>query len=224
MWSGVGIPKAETEGRSRRCSYATPHEVITSYRLPDKGCFAFISHCFMIDCKISTFFHFVSVWDDPFPAPTFISALWLLWRHTTPLQHKQFNVRDEKGWDSWKGRLIKFIINTIIHSLVYWTIIGLYFIRYIKKNTFIWYAICGEIVLHTGDLQQIIAYLCIYLKSREYTHQWDIMNDTMCLYTFHLLSTFGFFQYLLFHNHPSILTMQFCHIIWTINVRCDTNW
>ncbi len=38
--------KAETEGQSRRCSYATPHEVITSYRLPDKGCFVFISHCF----------------------------------------------------------------------------------------------------------------------------------------------------------------------------------
>ncbi len=25
----------------------------------------------MSDCKVSTFFHFVSVWDDPFPAPTF---------------------------------------------------------------------------------------------------------------------------------------------------------
>ncbi len=68
VWSGVGIPKAETEGRIHMCSYATPHEEITSYRLPDKGCFAFISHCFMSDCKISTFFHFVSVWDDPFPA------------------------------------------------------------------------------------------------------------------------------------------------------------
>ncbi len=31
VWSGVGIPKAETKGRSCRCSYATPHEVITLY-------------------------------------------------------------------------------------------------------------------------------------------------------------------------------------------------
>ncbi len=62
---------AETERRSCRCSYVTPHEVITSCRLPDKWCFAFISHCFMSDCKVSTFFHFISVWDDPFPAPTF---------------------------------------------------------------------------------------------------------------------------------------------------------
>ncbi len=29
----------------------------------------------------------------------------------------------------------------------------------------IW-AVCREIVLHTGDPQQIITYLCIYLKSR----------------------------------------------------------
>ncbi len=86
VWSGVGIPKAETEGWRHRCSYATPHEVITPNRLPDKGCFAFISHCFMSDCKVSTFFHFVSVWDDPFLAPTFYwCALWLLWHHTTPL-------------------------------------------------------------------------------------------------------------------------------------------
>ncbi len=58
---GIGIPKAETEGGSCRCSYVIPHEVITSYILPDKGCFAFISYCFMSDCKVSTFFHFVSV-------------------------------------------------------------------------------------------------------------------------------------------------------------------
>ncbi len=59
VWSGVGIPKAETEGRSHRCFYATPHTVITSYRLPDKGCFAFTSHCFMQYCKVSIFFvHF----------------------------------------------------------------------------------------------------------------------------------------------------------------------
>ncbi len=29
--------------------------LITPYRLPDKGCFASISHCFMSDCKFSTF-------------------------------------------------------------------------------------------------------------------------------------------------------------------------
>ncbi len=163
VWSGVGIPKAETEDRSHRCSDATPHEVITLYRLPDKGCFDFISHCFMSDCKVSTFFHFVSVWDDSFPAPTFYQhALGLLLRHTTPLQHKQFR----KGSDIWKGALIKLIINTILHSLGYWPTIGLYFIRYKKKTTFIWYAACGEIVPHTGDPQQIITYLCIYLKSR----------------------------------------------------------
>ncbi len=40
--TGVPTPKAETEGRSHRCSYATPHKVITTYGLPDKGCFAFI--------------------------------------------------------------------------------------------------------------------------------------------------------------------------------------
>ncbi len=57
----MGIPKAGIEGQSHKCSYATPYEVITSYRLPDKGCFAFISHCFISDCKVSTFFHFVNV-------------------------------------------------------------------------------------------------------------------------------------------------------------------
>ncbi len=49
------MPKDETEGRSHRCSYATPYEVITSYRLPDKGCFAFISQSVMIVCKVRTF-------------------------------------------------------------------------------------------------------------------------------------------------------------------------
>ncbi len=71
VWSGIGIPKAETEGRSRRCSYATPQEVISSCRLSDKGRFAFISHCFKNDCKVSAFFHFVSVRGNPFSAPTF---------------------------------------------------------------------------------------------------------------------------------------------------------
>ncbi len=54
VWSGVGTPKAYTKGQSRRCSYATPHEVVTSYKLPDKGCFAFISHCFkyQVDTKL----------------------------------------------------------------------------------------------------------------------------------------------------------------------------
>ncbi len=54
MWSGIGTPKAETEGRSCSCSYATQHKVITAYRLPDKGCLAFISHCFkyQVDRKL----------------------------------------------------------------------------------------------------------------------------------------------------------------------------
>ncbi len=111
VWSGIGIRKAETEGQSCRCSYATPHEMITSSRLPDKGCLAFISHYFMSDCKISTFFHFVSVWDDPFLATTLYQCVvWLLWRHTIPLtaaQTVQCGVMergeiDEKGhWLSW---------------------------------------------------------------------------------------------------------------------------
>ncbi len=97
VWSGIGITKTETKGRSRRGSYATPHELITSYRLPYKG--SFMSH-------------FVSVCDDPFPALTFYwHALWLLWHHTIPPQHKQFNAPsyngwwegDRMGWDSWKG-------------------------------------------------------------------------------------------------------------------------
>ncbi len=38
--------------------------------------------------KLSHFFHFVSFWDDSFPAPTFYwRTLWLPWRHTTPLQY-----------------------------------------------------------------------------------------------------------------------------------------
>ncbi len=42
-------------------------------------------------CKVSTFFHFVSFSDDPFPAPTFYwRALWLLWRHTTPTAAQTF--------------------------------------------------------------------------------------------------------------------------------------
>ncbi len=142
MWSGVGIPKTETKGRSHRCCYATPHELITSYRLPNKKYFAFISHCFMSDCKVGTCIHFVSVWDEPFPAPTFYRCmLWLLWFRTIPLQHKQFNMLsynewlegDRKGCDTWKGAMIKFIINTILHFLGYWLTIGLYFIRYKRK-------------------------------------------------------------------------------------------
>ncbi len=36
-------------------------------------------------CKVSTFFHFVSFSDDPFPVSTFYwCMLWLLWRHTNP--------------------------------------------------------------------------------------------------------------------------------------------
>ncbi len=54
VWSCIGTPKAETEGPCHMCSYATPHEVIPSYRLPDKSCFAFISHCFkyQVDTKL----------------------------------------------------------------------------------------------------------------------------------------------------------------------------
>ncbi len=55
VWSWVGTPKAENEGQSYRCSYATPHKVITSYRLPNKGCFAFISHCFKCQVGIKLF-------------------------------------------------------------------------------------------------------------------------------------------------------------------------
>ncbi len=67
---------------------------------------------------------------------------------------------DRKGWDISKGALMKFIITTILYSLGYWPTIGLYFIRYKKKTTFIWCALCGEIVPHTGDPQQIITYMC----------------------------------------------------------------
>ncbi len=42
-------------------------------------------------CKVSTFFHFVSVSDDPFPAPSFYwRALWPLWRHTTSIAAQSF--------------------------------------------------------------------------------------------------------------------------------------
>ncbi len=140
MWSGVGTPKAETEGRSHRCSYATPHEVITSYRLPDKGCLAFISHCFLwAIAKLAHFFHFVSVWDNPFPAPTFYRCtLWLLWSYTTPLQHKQFNAHSYNGWweGGWKGvrELKRGTDNKYNTILLYWPTIGLYFIRYKRAN------------------------------------------------------------------------------------------
>ncbi len=57
----------------------------------------------MSDCKVSTFSHFISVWDDPFPAPTFYQhTLWLLWYHTTSLQYKQFNVHILQ-WMVWRG-------------------------------------------------------------------------------------------------------------------------
>ncbi len=54
VWSGAGTPKADLEGRSHMCSYATPHDVITSYRLPDKCCLVFISYCFkyQVDTKL----------------------------------------------------------------------------------------------------------------------------------------------------------------------------
>ncbi len=41
-----------------------------------------------VGAKLAYFFHFVSVLDDPFLAPTFYwCVLWLLSHHTTPLQH-----------------------------------------------------------------------------------------------------------------------------------------
>ncbi len=54
VWSGLGTPNNENEGQSHKFSYATPHEVITSYILPDKCCFAFISQCFknQVDTKL----------------------------------------------------------------------------------------------------------------------------------------------------------------------------
>ncbi len=161
VWSGIRIPKAETKGRSRRCSYATPHEVITSYRCPDKECFAFISHCFMSDCKISTLWQCLR-WPLSSPYILSVRAVTIVTSHySTHCSTNNSVWGDGKGWDSWKGALIKFIINTL-HSLVYWPTIGLYFIKYKKKNTFIWCAVCGEIVLYTGDPQQIITYLWIY--------------------------------------------------------------
>ncbi len=52
--SDVGTPKAETKVGSGRCSYTIPHKMITSCRLPDKGCFAFIFYCFkyQVDRKL----------------------------------------------------------------------------------------------------------------------------------------------------------------------------
>ncbi len=47
---------AETKVKAAGVPMSLHTEVIISYRLPGKGCFAFISHCFMSNCKISTFF------------------------------------------------------------------------------------------------------------------------------------------------------------------------
>ncbi len=41
---------------------------------------------------------------------------------------------------------------------------------------------CGEIVPHTGGLQQIIMYLCIYIKSKWYTSQWDINKYLLIIF------------------------------------------
>ncbi len=100
MWSGVGISKAETEGRSRRCSYATPHEVITSYRLLDKGCFAFISHCLMSDCKDSTFFTLSAFEMIPFQPLQLVGAC-CDYCDVTLLHCNTTNVHSYNGW--WKG-------------------------------------------------------------------------------------------------------------------------
>ncbi len=152
MWSGIGIAKAGTEGRSPNC---------------------FMSY--VLIAKLAHFFT-LSVFEmTPFQPLHFISAhcdycdVILLHCSTNKSIHvaTMGNGRgDGKGWDSWKPALIKFIINTIPHSLGCWPTIVLYFIQYKKKTTFIWCAVCGQIVPHTGDPQQIITKLCIYLKSR----------------------------------------------------------
>ncbi len=49
VWSGIGTPVALIFGLSLRCSYATPHSVITSYRSPDSGGFALI--CWLVCIK-----------------------------------------------------------------------------------------------------------------------------------------------------------------------------
>ncbi len=155
VWSGIGIPKAEPRGRSHSCCNVTPHEVIISYRLPDKECFAFISECFMNNCKISIFF----AWDDPFPAICDYCDITLI--HCSKNKSMRVTTMDGwrgdiKGWDRWKWPLTKFILNTILPSLGYWPTIVPYCIRYKKKITIIWCAVCWEIFPHTCDPQQII--------------------------------------------------------------------
>ncbi len=43
-----------------------------------------------------------------------------------------------------KAELIKFIINTISHSLGFRLSIGLSFVRYKNKTTFVWCTVCGD--------------------------------------------------------------------------------
>ncbi len=175
MWSGVRIPKAETESRSRRCPYTTPHEVITSYRIPDRMfCFyiplflwviAKLAHLFTLSVFEMTIFQHQRMCCD-YCDVTLLHCSRNKSMHVATMDGGR---GDGKGWDSWTPALIKFIINTIQHSLGYWPTIGLYFIRYIKITTFIWCAVCGEIVPHTGDPQQIN--IPVYLlKSRQYTY------------------------------------------------------
>ncbi len=64
LWHGVGTPKAETEGQSHRCSYATSHKVITSYRLPNNSCFAFISTVLCIKLIQSSFYHYCKCFEN----------------------------------------------------------------------------------------------------------------------------------------------------------------
>ncbi len=109
-----------------------------------------------VTAKLAHLFTFWVFEMTPFQPLHFISVLWLLWHHTTPLQHTHNWMHVVtmnsgrgywKGWDNWKGVLIKFIINTIVHSLEYWPTIGLYFITYKKKATFIC-TVCGKIAPH----------------------------------------------------------------------------
>ncbi len=119
VWSGLGIPETETEGQSRRCSYAPPHKVITSYRLADKQFFAFISHCVMSNCKVCTFSHFCPCLRWPLYSP-YISSVgsvhivtshWFTAAQTIQCAYATMDSGrvDGKEWDSWKGTLVKFL-------------------------------------------------------------------------------------------------------------------
>ncbi len=123
----------------------------------------------MSECKVSTFFTLLVIEMIPFQPLHLITVcvLWLLsLLHCTTNKLMCIATMDG-GRGTERGEIAK---------NQQWPTIGLHFIRYKKKtNTFIWCAVCGEIVPHTGDPQQIITYLCIYL------HQWDLIRQT-CSY------------------------------------------